>query len=103
MKRPEKHLQFIVNEIFKRHVGAVRTKTRGMGEDYRTALTDETIDVCEGVWGVFGGRARLTKAIGNCIGDSFKCRQEVLRVCVRHVCLITSKNEISTFSHIYHH
>lgn len=51
MKRPEKHLQFIVNEIFKRHVGAVRTKTRGMGEDYRTALTDETIDVCEGVWG----------------------------------------------------
>lgn len=32
MKRPEEDLQFIVNEMVKRHVGAVRTKRRGTGE-----------------------------------------------------------------------
>lgn len=44
-------------------------------------LTDEIRDECESVGvGVFGGRARLTKAIGNCISDY--CWQEVLeKVC----------------------
>lgn len=78
--------------------GWCENQRRGRGQGKQDNV-DRWDNSC--VWGcvrVFGGRARLTKALGNCTGDYLKWWQEVLQKGIASPFII-SKSEIFPFSY----